>query len=322
VQISIVTTLYKSAPHIKEFSRRINAAVQAVTEDYEIVFVDDGSPDNSLTLAKEALVADNRVKIVELSRNFGHHKAIMTGLAYAQGDLVFLIDADLEEEPELLPRFYDELNHSGADVVYGQQNQRKGNVIERHTGRLFYWLFNRLSAHKIPADLLTVRLMRRNYVDALLEHREREVCLAGLWAITGFHQIPLPVIKHAQAKTTYTLAKRVELAVRAITSFSDKPLIYVAQVGVAVLTCSFIALCWIVGRKLFSSESIPGYTSLIVSIWFMGGMTTFSVGLVGIYLARVFKEVKQRPYTLVKTVHTSNSMPTTHRHNQLQKAQD
>jgi putative glycosyltransferase len=309
MDLSIVTTLYNSAAHLCEFYARMTAAAQAVTADYEIVMVDDGSPDTSLAVAISLQRQDPRVRVVELSRNFGHHRAIMTGLAYSQGQLVFLIDSDLEEAPELLPVFFDALRVQGADAVYGQQARRKGGVFERLSGALFYQLFNRFSAQPIPPNLLTVRIMRRSFVDALIAHREREICLAGLLAITGFRQRALTVEKGHKGQSEYDLARKLELAVRAITSFSDRPLQLIAGLGALLLLLSGIALVSLVGLKLVLGLNAPGYASLMVSVWFLGGLTLFAIGVIGIYLARVFIEVKQRPYTLVRAIHEADECP-------------
>src|SRR5262249_22005503 len=153
------TTLYYSAPYLEEFYARIKTEAERITHDYEIIFVNDGSPDNALNIAIALYENDDQVRIIDLSRNFGHHKAIMTGLAHARGSLVFLIDSDLEEEPELLGKFYNEIHNSGADVVYGVQRTRKGGFFERISGSIFYRIFNWLSIYPIPQNLITVRLM-------------------------------------------------------------------------------------------------------------------------------------------------------------------
>ena len=171
MKLSIVATLYQSAPYIEEFYRRATeSARQLVNDDYEIVLVNDGSPDNSLELAIHLSELDPRVVIVDLSRNFGHHKAMMTGLAYAVGDYVFLIDSDLEEEPEWLLGFSKQMIQEHCDVVYGVQERRKGGIFERWSSQWFWRFFNMLTGMNIPTNLATARLMSRRYVDALLRH--------------------------------------------------------------------------------------------------------------------------------------------------------
>ena len=153
MDLSIVTTMYYSASYLEEFYNRITTTAGKIADDYEIIFVNDGSPDNSLDLAISFYERDDRVRVIDLSRNFGHHKAIMTGLSHAKGEVVFLIDCDLEEDPELLGKFYDELKCSDADVIYGVQQARKGGFVEKISGNIFYWMFNLLSSYPVPTNL-------------------------------------------------------------------------------------------------------------------------------------------------------------------------
>ncbi len=240
MKLSIITSLYYSAPYIEEFYNRICNAAKKITKDYEVIFVNDGSPDNSLEIAKSLYEKDERVRIIDLSRNFGHHKAIMTGLSHSKGDIVFQIDVDLEEEPEILTIFYDHFTDSDVDVVYGVQNKRKGRFFERISGSLFYTIFNLFSNTKMPRNLLMARLMSRRYVDSLLLHQEREVALGGLWQITGYKQIPVVIQKLNKGTTTYNLYRRISLSIKHITSFSNRPLIIIAAIGAIILFISII----------------------------------------------------------------------------------
>jgi putative glycosyltransferase len=303
VKLSIVTTLYKSSPYVSEFHRRVSEAAVALTSDYEVIFVNDGSPDDSLDIALSLYRSDPRVCVIDLSRNFGHHKAIMTGLARARGDLVFLIDSDLEEEPGWLGQFHDVLARTHADVVFGVQQRRKGGVIERVTGALYYLTFNALLEMPIPRNIVTARLMTRRYVASLVQHRDRELNLAALWMSTGFLQVPVAVNKRSRAGTSYTIRRRVSVLVNAITSFSNRPLIYIFYLGGLIVFTSVAYGTYLVWTALHGGVGIPGWASLIVSIWFLGGVTIFCVGVIGIYLAKVFMETKQRPYTIVRAAY-------------------
>jgi putative glycosyltransferase len=302
MDLSIVTTLYCSAPYLEQFYSRTCAVAKKITNGFEIILVNDGSPDNSLDVALSLYRRDQRIKIVNLSRNFGHHKALMTGLDHASGELVFLVDSDLEEEPELLESFYQKLESSGADVVFGVQQKRKGSYFERMTGALFFKVFNLLSTHPIPENHLTARLMTRNYVKALLRHREREFVMSGLWVLTGFNQIPIIVKKHYKGASTYSLSRRIANLVNAITSFSSKPLDLIFYLGCFILLLSSVAAIDMIIRRILFKTLIQGWASLIVSIWLLGGLTIFCLGVIGIYLSKIFIEVKQRPYTIVKQV--------------------
>jgi putative glycosyltransferase len=303
VRLSIVSTLYRSAGHLEEFHRRVSAAASTLTDDFEVILVNDGSPDASLDVAVSLFRRDPRVRVVDLARNFGHHKAMMTGLAEAHGDLVFLIDSDLEEEPELLTVFHDRLERTGADVVYGVQSERRGGVVQRVGGWLFFKIFNALSNWPIAQNLVTVRLMTSQYVSALVAHRERETMIAGLWAMTGFNQIAVPITKHSHSASTYRLGHKIAILVNSITSFSDKPLVLIFYVGSIIVMLASLAAAYLIIRRLFFGQYLAGWPSLIVSVWLLGGLTIFSLGIIGMYLSKVFLETKQRPYTIIRQIY-------------------
>jgi putative glycosyltransferase len=303
VNLSIVATLYQSEPYITAFYQRVSAvAKQFVGNDYEIVLVNDGSPDNSLELAIKLSEEDAHVVVVDLSRNFGHHKAMMTGLAYTTGDRIFLIDSDLEEEPEWLLSFASALEAENCDVVFGVQEQRKGTGFERLTGQWFWKLFNFLTGLQLPENVVTARLMSRRYVDALLTHREREVFMAGLWHITGFKQISHRIQKRSISATTYTFRRKMSLLVNSITSFSNAPLINIFYLGVAISLAAIIYIVYLFFNWWLVSKPVGGWTSVMASIWLLGGLIMSSIGVVGIYLSKIFSETKQRPYTIVRQV--------------------
>jgi putative glycosyltransferase len=309
MKLSIVATLYQSARHIDEFHARVSAAAQNLaSDDYEIVLVNDGSPDDSLQLAVQLAEADPHVVIVDLSRNFGHHKAMMTGLAHARGEFVFLIDSDLEEDPEWLLSFSTQMEREKSDVVYGVQRHRKGKIVERWTGQAFYWLFRSLTGLNLPDNIVVARLMSRRYVDALLLHREREVFMAGLWIITGFTQNAHVVVKHSRDETTYTLRKKLSQVVNSITSFSSVPLVGIFFIGFFIFLLSAAYTTFLVVNWLFFSRPPNGYTSVMASIWLLGGMIIAFVGVVGIYLSKIYAETKQRPYTIVRSVFSKSGV--------------
>lgn len=304
MKLSIVATLYQSSAYIEEFcSRAVAAARRFADEDFEIVLVNDGSPDNSLQLAVAICESDSHVVVVDLSRNFGHHKAMMTGLAHAGGDHVFLIDSDLEEEPEWLTGFSEQMRREGCDVVYGVQESRKGGLFERWSGQWFYRLFKALTGLALPENIVTARLMSRRYVDALLCHNEREVFMAGLWHTTGFEQHPQTVRKHSTSESTYTFKHKMSILVNSVTSFSNAPLVSIFYIGV---TISLVAVAYtfsLVIHWMFFSKPLSGWTSVMASIWLLGGFIISFIGVVGIYLSKIFSETKRRPYTVVRQVY-------------------
>jgi putative glycosyltransferase len=311
MKLSIVATLYQSAPYVGEFCQRAGAAAQAlVGDDYEIVLVNDGSPDNSLELAVQLCDQNPSLVVIDLSRNFGHHKAMMTGLAHAQGERVFLIDSDLEEEPEWLLSFANQMAREQCDVVYGIQERRKGNWFERWTGRWFWKLINTLSDLNLPANIVTARLMDREYVNSLLLHQEREVFMAGLWHITGYKQLPQMINKKSTSKSTYTFSKKMSLMVNSVTSFSSFPLILIFHTGIFILILSLIYILYLLVNWFFLSTPLTGWTSVIASIWLLGGIVISFIGVIGIYLSKIFSESKKRPYTIIRSVHKGRKSST------------
>ena len=305
MDLSIVTTLYHSASHLEEFYARACAAAERVANDFEIILVNDGSPDNSLEIAVSIYQKDHRVKIIDLSRNFGHHKAMMTGLAHAGGHLVFLIDSDLEEEPELLLRFYERFNEGGCEVVYGIQEKRRGGFIERVFGELFFSLVDLLSDEKAARNNVSARLMTRTFVRALVRHRDREFLLDQLSALTGFMQVALPVKKLSRATSTYTMRHRLELGVRYLTTSSPRLLYLVFYVGLFISLLSASLIVYFVSRYAIAGVGVSGWTSLIMSIWFFGGLTTLILGILGIYIANILSESRRRPYTIIRRLYRS-----------------
>lgn len=304
MKLSVVTTLYQSAAYIAEFHQRASAAArQLVGNEYEIILVNDGSPDNSLDIAVRLTESDGDVVVVDLSRNFGHHKAMMTGLAHAKGQRILLIDSDLEEEPEWLTGFAEQMESEKCDVVFGVQTQRKGGFIERWSGQWFYRFFKALTGLALPENIVTARLMSRRYVDALLGHEEREIFMAGLWHITGFTQSPQTIKKHSTSQTTYTLRRKMSLLVNSVTSFSNAPLVGIFYIGISISLIAIIYIAFLAINWMFLAKPLSGWTSVMASIWLLGGMVISFIGVVGIYLSKIFSETKRRPYTIVRQVY-------------------
>lgn len=296
--------MYNSAPYLPEFCERVvNAAEKSGFSEFEIILVDDGSPDDSLKVALEMREGDPRIKIVELARNFGHHKALMCAISYCTGDLVFLIDVDLEEPPELLTEFHGTMAEEDLDVVYGVQTGRKGGFFEKLSGALFFKAFNSLAGIRLPNNLSTARLMKRRYVDELLKHREREICIAGLWQITGFHQKGHPFTKGSKGVSSYSFLHKIRLLVNVITSFSNQPLVWIFYLGTLISGLAGLAGLFLVGKVLFLGGFLEGWASLMVSVWLLGGLTIFSIGVVGIYLSKIFSEAKRRPNLVIRETH-------------------
>lgn len=305
MKLSIVTTMYYSRNYLHEFYLRTLAAVRELNLDYEIIFVDDGSPDDSLQVALELQEGDANIKVIQLSKNFGHQRAIMTGLQHAKGEYVFLIDCDLEEDPKLLTILWEKImQHPDIDVVYGIQIKRKGGWFERTSGRLFYRILSALSSIEYPADTLTSRIMRRNYVDSIKKFGEKELDLWGVFVLAGFNQIGIPVTKGYKGTSTYTFAKKVRRGVEIITSFSHRPLYITFFLGIISFLVAAVTIATIVYQKYFLQVDVEGWASILASIWLVGGMILLMLGIFGIYLSKMFLEIKNRPLTIIKNVYS------------------
>lgn len=304
-KISIVSTMYRSRPFLEKFLAECLQALSEIRCDhFEIVLVNDGSPDDSLVFALERKVDISQLVVVDLSRNFGHHHAIKAGLQHAGGNLIFLIDCDLEVTPLVLVEFYRKLQESDCDVVFGYQEARKGRRFEQISGGLFWKGINFLSDVKIPENIVTERIMTRRYVEALLQMGDRNLFLGGMMSWTGFQQIGVPVVKRQRnGQSTYTLMRRIGLMVNAVSSFSAQPLIWLFNIGVTITLLSFSFAFYLIFRKLFFDDALLGFTSVMTVMALSLGILTTAMGVVGIYLGKVFNQVQNRPTYIVRDIY-------------------
>lgn len=304
MKLSIVSTMYYSQDYLEEFCERCEKSALTVSPDYEIILVNDGSPDGSL---QKAILLQQRypqITILDLSRNFGQHKAIMTGLHYAKGDYVFLIDCDLEEAPELLNDYWKAIQEPGIDVVFGVQESRKGEWFERISGRLFYWFFSVITSLDYPANSLTARLMTLRYVKSVIQFKERELDIWGVFVLVGYNQKTLQAVKLSKGSTTYTLRKKFRMAIEMITTLSHRPLYLTFFFGILFMLISMISIGLIVYQKYMNNPT-EGWASIIALIWFVSGVILFIFGIFGVYLSKMFLEIKGRPLTVVREVYSS-----------------
>ena len=303
MKISVVTTSYNSSLHIKEFIKRVENLFLDKIFDYEIIIVDDGSSDDSIKKIRSIQSDHKKIILVELSRNFGHHPAISCGLKQAKGDLIFLIDSDLEEEPEVFDEFCRELHENDLDLVYGHQKVRRGNILEKVSGNLFYFFLEYFGGFKVPRNMVTVRLMRKEYLDAYLSFTEREFLLGGIAKLTGFKQKGIAINKKRRHKTNYTLLKKFQVVVRSITNYSSRPLYLLFCIGLIVILASFLMVAYLIYLGLFKSIMVPGWLTL-ASLTTLGiGASIFSNGILAIYLKTIFTEVKKRPTTIIRRIY-------------------
>jgi putative glycosyltransferase len=302
MKLSIVTTLYRSESFVEAFIDKAIAAGEAHGGEFEIVLVDDGSPDNSGKLAASRATTDDRITVVQLARNFGHHAAALCAIEHARGDQVFLIDSDLEVEPAVLSVFREKMNATAADVVYGVQVERKGEFATRRLGALFWRLFNAVSDTKVPNDVTTERLMARSYVDALLQLGDKNVFMGGMFYWPGFRQEPVFVDKKPRpTASSYSIAKRVTLLVQAISSFSSVPLLMIFWLGVVVFGATAAYSIFLVVQKMLYPESVlSGFTMLAVLSAYSFGINFTALGIIGLYIHRIFRQVQDRPRYIVR----------------------
>lgn len=308
MKLSIVSTLFQSESSIEAFVEELVAVAAFWSEgDFEVILVDDGSPDDSLTIARNLLQEIPQLVIVELSRNFGHHAAISAGLEASTGDYVFLIDSDLEEDPRWLVPMFEKLSAEGLDVVFAVQEKRNGSFLSRIGGAFFWRTLSSMSKIAITPNQLTCRLMTREYVDALMSMQERVMFLSGLYSWAGFKQASVVVSKRSTAlgrKSSYTTSRRFLLATDSLTSFSAGPIYLIFWLGLIIWVVSALYTVFLVARRIFIPEIIvEGFTTTIVSIWFLGGTVLLALGTLGIYVGNVFTETKQRPRFIVRKVH-------------------
>jgi putative glycosyltransferase len=306
-KISIVTSLYKSSNYISDFYNSYVAYLRQLNVDYEFLFVDDGSPDDSANKVKELIQKDNKVKLILFSRNFGQYQAMFAGMATATGDLIYTSDCDLEEPPGNLIVFYNKMQQNpDTDFLYGVVKERKGGLIKSYFGGLFLKILRWSSDVDIPQNMSWQIIMKKKYVDALMRYNEAETLPAGIMMLTGFKQDSILIDKSYKGSTSYTFNKRLKLAFNSITAFSSKPLVFIGLVGIFITIISFFTIIVAIILKLLFFNFTSGWISVILSIWFMGGLILSSIGIVGIYIAKIFNQVKNRPLYIIKSIITKD----------------
>lgn len=303
--LSIVTTIYCSERTIEEFVERALAAGTKVAADVDLVIVDDGSPDGAAEVVRGIVDRNPQVRLVQLSRNFGHHRALLAGLQYASGERVFLIDSDLEEAPELLIEMARAIEANPVDCLYGvQEGGRKGGLVERLAGRGFYWIFGALSEVKMPENVSTVRLMSRRYVRSLLQFRDKNPVFVPLSVLAGYPQAAFPFAKQSTSESTYSLRRRISLMVLAITTFSGRPLQLMFTASLMLAALGFIYGAYVVIRALTGTVQ-DGWSSLMAVVVFFFSLNAVFTGLIGLYVKQVLEEVKDRPRSVVQEIYAN-----------------
>jgi len=298
--LSVVVPVYRSEEILPETHRRLSAMLDSLGPelDHEVIFVNDGSPDDALGALRAIAASDPKVVVISLSRNFGHQIAITAGLDAARGDAAVIIDDDLQDPPEAVIAMVEKWRE-GYQVVHGVRSERNGETwFKRATAAAFYRLMASLSDTPLPVDSGDFRLIDRIVIDALSRMREESRYVRGMVAWTGFRQCQIEYAREARfaGKGSYTLRRMLKLAIDGALSFSVRPLQVMSHIGLTVTIGAALWGAWLVIERLMGvTASVPGWTSTIVAVLFMGGLQILSIGVLGAYIGRIFYEAKRRP---------------------------
>ena len=306
-KISVIIQMYQEEAVVKECYKRIKNALDNINNyDYEIIYIDDGSSDRTFSLLEEIAVFDNKVKVISFTRNFGHQAAIIAGLKITSGECAIIIDADLQDPPELIPKMI-ELWEQGNEIIYGKRKKRKGeSAFKLGTAKLYYKILNKFSDIEIPRDTGDFRLVDKKVVNIINSMPEHNKFLRGLWSWTGFKQIPFEYERDERfaGKTKYSLKKMLKLSIDGIIGFSNKPLKILGGLGLISLLISFIILIYSILSYIFKWNNLmPGWASIMVAITFFSGIQLLSIWIMSEYIGRIYDESKNRPiYLINKTI--------------------
>jgi dolichol-phosphate mannosyltransferase len=299
--LSVIVPCFNEEEVIEHTNERLAKALAAITPDFEIIYVDDGSRDRTAELLHRIQASSPQVKVIRLSRNFGHQIAVTAGVEYARGEAIVLIDADLQDPPEVIADMVAKWRE-GYHVVYGQRIDRPGETrFKLWTAKAFYRLINRLSEVPIPLDTGDFRLMDRTVVDALGRMREKHRLLRAMTSWVGFKQVAVPYKRAERFAGTskYPLRKMLVLAADGIVSFSAVPLKIVTTVGLAFSALSVLGILYAIVQRLFTDIWVPGWTLIFITVLLIGGLQFIFLGVMGEYIGRIYSEAKNRPLFLV-----------------------
>ncbi|MGQ0587993.1 MAG: glycosyltransferase family 2 protein [Sphingosinicella sp.] len=302
--LSIVVPCFNEEGCLRELHVRLTRAAASVGGDYEIVLINDGSRDRTWEIMRELAASDPRLVAINLSRNHGHQLALTAGLDLCAGERILIIDADLQDPPELLPEMLAEMDRAEADVVYAVRRARAGETaFKRGTAKAFYRILSRLADIEIPLDTGDFRLMSRRALDALLSLPEQARFIRGMVAWVGFRQVPIAydrAERHA-GQTNYPLSRMMRLALDAVTGFSTAPLRWASHFGLWLVAASVLLLAYI-AISFLSGSVIQGWTSLMLVVVVLGAVQMFVLGMIGEYLGRLYIEAKRRPLYIVSEI--------------------
>lgn len=301
-KLSVVIPIFNEEPNIELLYLRLRKVLESIPYAWDLIFVNDGSRDNSGKIVKELRIKDRRIKYIEFSRNFGHQVAVTAGVNHASGDMIVIIDADLQDPPELIVEMVKKWEE-GYEVVYAKRKKRKGETwFKLWTARLFYRLLRKITNFDIPLDTGDFRLIDKKVAENLRNMPERSRFIRGMVAWSGFRTIGIEYERderHA-GETKYPFKKMLRFAIDGITSFSYFPLQLASYLGIFFAILSFIFMVIALYLHFFTQKTIQGWTSTIIAVLFIGGIQLFTLGIIGEYLARIGIDVKQRPIYVIR----------------------
>jgi len=299
--LSIIIPVFNEEKNISLIYNRISDSISGITSNYEIIFINDGSMDATLDEILKLSKHDIRVYYINFSRNFGHQIAVTAGLDKSLGNKVVIIDGDLQDPPELIHDMYVKSNE-GYDVVYAKRKVRKGeNLFKKVTAKLFYRTLRKLTSIDIPLDTGDFRLISRKVVDYLKQMPESNKFIRGQISWIGFKSTPIEFVRESRihGKSGYPLSKMLKFAIDGITSFSDKPLQFVTKVGFTFSAIAFIVILYAIYSHFILNQTISGWTSMIISSMFIGGVQLISIGIIGEYVSRIHNNTRNRPLYII-----------------------
>jgi dolichol-phosphate mannosyltransferase len=302
-KLSAIIACYRDGPAVLPMYERLTKAIEPLPLELEIIFVNDASPDDAEEVLRALAARDPRVVVINHTRNFGSQAAFSSGMSLCTGDMVVLMDGDLQDPPELIPKLYEKFLE-GYEVVYGQRVKREATLFLQFAYKAFYRIFRRLSYVNVPTDAGDFSLMDRKVVDALNALPERDRFLRGLRAWVGFRQTGVPYVRPERmfGVTTNSLLKNIAWARKGIFSFSYLPLEWISYLAFSVTSVSVVAILYYLLRFAIVRDAPPGFTTILLSVLFLGGIQLLCLAIIGDYLGRVFEEVKRRPLYLVKSI--------------------
>lgn len=309
MELSVIIPIYNEEDNIHNLYDRLKPVVQGITNSHEFIFINDGSKDLSFDLIKALSSKDDTIRYINFSRNFGHQIAVMAGIDHCKGDAVVIIDADLQDPPELIVDMYAKMQE-GYEVVYAKRKSRNGeNFLKKFTAKTFYRILGSLTSISIPVDTGDFRIMHKQIVEVLKKMPEQQKFLRGQISWIGFNQTFVEYDRQERqgGETGYTYKKMIRLALDGITSFSNVPLKFATLSGFLVSGVAFSVMLYALYSRFILKDFVPGWTSMILSVMFIGGIQLITIGIIGEYISRISTNIRNRPLYIIRELSTDKN---------------